>query len=312
MTQENIDTDKPSSQASFLFLYDSPDTAQENRSIDPFPHDGMRQKNGVSRSRTAPQPGQLRAATKVRQKQRRRSRQIGGMIIIAMVALVGGIGTWLFTLHSEQEISRHQASQHLRSAILEATASVAQRLPAIQQLAVDHRHFADAEAGKDFRHAVKAWEDGETDRLDRAQSIFGPDFALLLDAPSGANLAIDRCGVLALRSDPAYDRDCDGRLKREIAVLSAREAAGNKGQPFPLEGSDVIIPGDFTTSLRAVAALLDHVSGCWKAHPAKVGRALPTSPVACSDLRRLQSALAFRINLLTDRRETMTKALEAR
>jgi hypothetical protein len=160
-----------------------------------------------------------------------------------------------------------------------------------------------------YDKSVKLWYRTRADLLDRAQTSFGAEFALLIDAPGGRNIITDRCGVVVVRDDPMRGKDCAARLGREVAALDARQVAINHEKPLPVGGYSPLIPGDFTTSLRIANTLLDRVSDCKKVYTGLAAKLHAPVATRCPTLKNLQYALNSRVNLVGMKQGAITAAL---
>ncbi|OJX87849.1 MAG: hypothetical protein BGP00_00025 [Novosphingobium sp. 63-713] len=290
MTQDTLQASEAPAQGSFLFS-----TAPATRK-DPA---------DIPKSEKAP------ASPEAKQAPGGLSTQLIIVITTGIVGLVTGLGTLWFNHYHEAENARAQAGQRLRKEILDKSTDVTLALRATRKILVNDGFEAAVSSRVPYDKAVRLWYKSRADLLDRAQTGFGPSFALLIDAPSGRNIVTDRCGVVVRRDDPARGKDCTARLEREVALLTARQDAVNAERPALVAEGKVLIPGDFTSSLRIANTLVDRVSDCKKSYKGPAAKLHAPVATRCPNLRTLQFALNLRVNLLGIRQDEIAKALHA-
>lgn len=289
MIQDSLQASDTPAQGSFLFP--AAPTTRKNPTVVPQP------ENAPASSDTKPAPNGL-------------STQLIVVIATGMAGLITGLGTLVFNHYHEKENARNQAAQALRKDVLNKSSDVTLALRETRKILVNDGFEAAASSRGQYDKTVKAWYKSRADLLDRAQTAFGPEFALLIDAPGGKNIITDRCGVVVRRDDPARGKNCSTRLENEVALLTARQDAINAGRPAPIDENSVLIPGDFTTSLRIANTLVDRISACKKIYTGPAAKPQASPATRCPNLRTLQFALNLRVNLLGIRQDAVAKALQ--
>lgn len=253
---------------------------------------------------------------------------VGGITAPIVAALVTVLGPFLLQWWNAPPVHPEPVKRAFAAELLDESARVFYALRDVRKVLVNEGVDAARPFEAKFKAALETWYQRLSSRQSKALAMFGTKVSDTLLLKQNRNLVVDRCMVLVRRNDLTGDGDCTTRLKYQVKQLTAVQDAINNGGPIPVTDPKVIIPTDFTTSVRVANSLLERMFDCRRPLPARpanpkdepdtepntnaarsANNTIAIAEAGCDNRRDLQYALNLRVNRVGLLHEQLTDLL---
>lgn len=189
---------------------------------------------------------------------------VGGAatVVAALVAVLGPPLLRMLTPTPPAPVYPETAKRAFATELLDESARVFYTLRDVRKVLVNEGPDAARPFEIKFKAALETWYQRLSSRQNQAVAMFDDKVSAALLLAQNRNLVVDHCMVLVRRSDATNNGDCATRLKYQVKQLTAVQDAINNGTPIPAADPKVIIPADFTTSVRVANSLLERMFDC--------------------------------------------------